>query len=470
MTVTLSLWDKAPYVFVNGDLPEQVVDALEEELSFEVPDHQYTDAWKEGRWDGYERLLYTTNDGSRYFAQGCLPLVRSVLDTYGVSYDLEGFVRPGRGDLDLGWQTDMELRDYQQDAVDECLRRGSGIVVLPTGAGKTLIGLYLMQELQQPTLVTVHLTEVAEQWCERIEAILGVEPARYFGGDRETGDVQVALYQSIYDDDTGEVRDDVRLDHTVFLADEVHRVGADTFNACAMQVTAPYRYGFSATPEREDNATLKVIAGTGPMIADLSAERLIGEGYLAEPDWQIYEAPATEGTFRNWQAEYKAAIVENEARNELLCEAIAKELPRPTLVTVEQINHGERLEARLKEGQFPHDEEQYAVNPDGVAFVYGDAPDRAEHIQAFRDGDLPVLIATRGIVGEGFDVPEIASFVVAGGLKSSTSMIQQVGRALRPAGGDTATIVDVIDNGEWVGRHSEERIRTYQDYYGSYGP
>ena len=452
--VTLSLWDQAAYFFVDGDLPEHVADAIDDELSYEVPDHQYTDAWQEGEWDGHEHLFRESQNGNWFFPVGCLEHVTRILDMYSVDYGVEGLVRPGRGDLDLGWNTDMTLRDYQQEAVDEALAYGNGVIVLPTGAGKTLIGLYLAHTVSRSTLVLVHRQEIADQWVEQIDDILGYEPAVYYGGTRETGDVQVALYQSIYDD--GEIRDDARLDHDVALFDEVHRVGADTFSTVAMEASAPYRWGFSATPEREDNATLKVIGGTGPMIADLSAETLIEQGYLAKPEWSIFEAPTSEGrsAYRQWQAEYKGEIVENEERNELIAN-VTGDLRRPTLLTVERISHGERLESLIPDSEF----------------IHGDASDREENIQAFRDGDLDVLIATRGIVGEGFDVPEIRSFAVAGGLKSSTSMIQQVGRALRPSGEEnTATIVDFVDRGEWVGDHSEERIRTYQDYYGEFAP
>jgi len=450
MTVTLSLWDQAPYIFIDGDVPGDALDEIDEELSYEVPDHQYTEAWKNNEWDGYHRLLRQSSNGNWYFPVGCLERVIGILELFQVDYEIEGLIRPGRGDLDLSWNTDMTLRQYQQEAVHESLQRGAGVIVMPTGAGKTLCGIWLVKELSHPTIVLVHRKEIADQWVERMGDILDVDVAQYYGGTRENGDVMVALYQSIYED--GEVRDDVRLDHPVALFDEVHRVGAETFSRVALSITATYRFGMSATPEREDNATLRVIGGTGPIIADLSVEMLIERGYLAEPEWQIQRAPPAGGNYRQWQDEYRGEIVENQDRNDLVGKTVAG-LPRPTLITVEHINHGERLEALIPDAEL----------------IYGDKPDRDELIQGFRDGDVPILISTRGIVGEGFDVPEIAAFVVAGGLKSETSLIQQVGRALRP-GTDAAVICDFIDRGRWIGDHSEERLRTYKNYYGDYGP
>jgi superfamily II DNA or RNA helicase len=132
-------------------------------------------------------------------------------------------------------------------------------------------------------------------------------------------------------------------------------------------------------------------------------------------------------------------------------------------VTTEQVAHGERLESLLQDR---------GVN---ARFVSGSSSDREAIIEAFRGGDLDVMVATAGLVQEGFDVPSIESFVLAGGKKSKTSVIQQVGRALRPGESGEAVIVDCFDSGtggynSWVGDHAEKRMRNYISYYGSYGP
>lgn len=449
--LTLTLSDRYPYVFVEGDLGEPVRRAIDEELSYYVDGHEYSDAWQNDEWDGMHHLFRQAKNGAWYFPVGVLDRVQAILETYGAAYETEGLTRPGRGDIDFEWDSDIELYDYQREAVDEAFTHGSGTIVMPTGSGKTIVGLYLMSVLRRSSAVFVHRKEIADQWVGQIQDVLGVDPAVCYGGVREAGDVQVALYQSVLEE--GEVRDDVRLDHDVVLFDEAHVVGADTFSAVAMAITAPYRFGFTATPEREDNATLRVIAGAGPIIADCSVERLIEQGDLAEPEWIIQEAPSSGSRYRNWQTEYKEEIVTNHRRNRLIQQTVA-DASKPCLVTVERIAHGEHLEALI----------------DGAAFVHGDSSDRDERIQAFRDGDLDVLVATRGIVGEGFDVPEIASICIAGGLKSETSMIQQVGRSLRTGETGTAEIIDFIDRGVWIAKHSEKRIRAYQDYYGEYGP
>ena len=448
MTVTLQRWEKAPLVFVEGDLPGEVIKALENELSYEVEGATYSDSWKSGEWDGKHHLFRKAKNGSRYFPVGAIFRVREILDAFGVEYVVEGIINPGRGDKDVAWNTDMVLRDYQEEAVDTALRRGRGIIAMPTGSGKTLIGLRLIHELQRSALVLVHRQEIADQWVEQMEDLLGLDVAKCYGGVREEGDFQVALYQSVYGDYG--VRDDVRVDHDILLADEAHRVGADTFSDVVLDVNAPYRYGMSATPEREDNATLRVVGGTGDLIADITPESLIEEGYLAEPKWRLLDSPRAGSGYRNWQAEYKGEIVENGGRNQMIADEVA-DLPKPTYVHVERIAHGKRLESMI----------------DGAKFVSSDSKDREEVIEAFRGGEQQILIST--LLGEGFDLPELRSIVMAGGLKTEIGAIQKVGRALRP-GTDEAIVVDCIDKGRWVGDHSEERVNTYREYYGEYGP
>jgi superfamily II DNA or RNA helicase len=450
-TISLSRWDQAPYVFLGDDTPREVIDALDDELSYPVQDAERTDAYKRGDWDGFERLLRESSNGNHYFPLGCLSRAVSVVRGLGHDPDVKGIERNGRGDLDLAWNTDMTLRDYQQEAVTDALRRGNGIVTMPTGAGKTLIGLRLIHELKRPAMVTVHRKEIADQWVEDMEEILGVDVAKCYGGDMESGDLQVSLYQTIYQD--GELRDDeIRMDHDVILCDEAHRVGADTFSRVSLAVNADYRFGFSATPEREDNATLKVIGGTGPLISDISPESLIEQGYLARPEWHILDAPPKNSrkNYRDWQDEYREEIVKNTDRN-LLISQKAESLGKPCYVHVERINHGERLEEMI----------------DGASFIHGDSTDRDEELEAFRNGERDILIST--LLGEGVDVPAMQSMIMAGGLKTSVGAIQKVGRALR-AETDTASLVDFVDNGKWIGDHSEQRIRTYKEYYNEYGP
>jgi len=454
VTVTISRWDKAPYCFLNGDLPSRAESALEDELSYYKKGYEYSEAYRSGDWDGKTTLLYESRNDTRYFPVGVLDKAREVFDALNVDYELESVVRPGRGDMEYEWNADgIELRDYQWDAVTECLHRGSGTVVLPTGSGKTLIGLRVVYELNRPCVVISHRTEIVQQWLDRAETRLGIEPAQCFGGVREHGDFQVCLYQSLYED--GEVRSDVQLDHDIVILDETHRVPAKTWYRCAMAANASYRYGLTATYSREDGAELKIEGGVGPVISDLSPERLIGRGFLADPDFRVVDAPRV-GRTRLWQAEV-SSVVESEERNRLIVEEVQQLLAEgkeSILVDVGRIAHGERVAALLE-----------AAGVD-ARFVYSETSDRETAIAAFKNGEYPVLAST--LLSEGWDAPGLEAIVLAHPTKSRTANIQKIGRCLRPQ--SEATIVDFTGSGEYTSRWFEQRQRDFKEYYGKYYP
>lgn len=456
--VTLRRWDEAPLVFLDH-AGARTIELLRDALSYRPDGYQYSTAFQRNNWDGSVKLLTHANRGGWYFPLGCLDQVTQLLDSNDIHHTVKNVSPPGPGDCEFSWQTDMTLRDYQQDAVESALSHSRGIVALPTGAGKTLVGLRIIHQLARPTLVVVHRKAIAEQWVARIENILDVDVARYFDSDRDTtGPVQVALYQSLWDDDAETVRIDG--DAELLVCDEAHTVGAQMFHNVTRHLNSSYRIGLTATPERDDNATLRVVGGTGPVIADITPESLISRNYLAEPYWLFIEPPTDSHaprSYSSWRAEYNSEIVHSRSRNEQVARAVSR-LPRPIYIHVERIAHGNRLQERLS---------QSTADDCAVRFVHGSTSNRRQLLQSFQSGQLPVLIST--LAGEGFDAPCIQSLIMAGGLKTETGTIQTVGRALRPAT-DRAYIVDFLDSGDWIGDHTQQRIETYCDYYGEYGP
>ncbi len=446
--VVLSRAEKRPFFLVRGGLPDEVVERVDEELSFFVKGYRNDEDYKAGRWDGREHLLQRTSGGTYYFPVGLLPIVTGVLRSSGVRASVRGRPRKGERVLDLGWRK-YSLRPYQREAVNAILGRGFGTISLPTGTGKTLIGLYVMYRLGRPAMVTVHRKEVADQWVNRIRRVLGTEAARYYGGRKENGDLQVALYQSIYRD--GEVSGDVRLDHDLFIADEVHRVAADTYFNVAMATGAQWRVGLSATPFREDGSDLRMWAGTGPVILEYPPEYMVERGYLARPVFKIFDTRQVGAGYDSWREEYRNEIVENPYRNGKIAEAASEFASegRTVYIHVERLDHGRRLEDLIPNARF----------------VHGRSGDREELVEAFRRGRQRILIST--LLGEGFDAP-VNAFINAAGFKSEVMTIQRIGRALRPGRVGNALIVDFRDEGKYVGEHYRHRLRTYRGYYGKY--
>jgi len=479
VNLTIHKWDKAPYCFLDtkngeplpdwlatGPYPDGSPGVLDEELRYLAADVEHTDRFARGQ-DCHQYQLWESNNGNLFFPIGHLDNVKNVLDSLNTSYEVTGG-RDTDQQVDYGEWTGHDLRPYQREAVDKFLQNKRGIVSLPTGCGKTELGLRIAYELQKPFIVLADSKDVAKEWMDRIPEALGVEPAKVYGGDRETGDVQVALYQSCFDVEKNEdgrnsyeVRDDVYLDHDLAIMDECHNVAPRAFSTVAMDVSAPYRLGLSATPERPDGHTPKVVGGTGSILVQKTPEEMIEKGYLAEPQWEILNPLNNKRYYREWRDEYEGEIVENGGRNNMIANAASTLVGKgksPVLVSVERIPHGERLES-LMEPMFGDD----------VRFIHADSNDREEVIEAFRSGELPVLITT--LLKEGFDCPELLGFINAGGMKSEISTIQSVGRALRRGSGENPVLVDFADEGRWVGDHFEIRMRHYRKFFGdNYGP
>lgn len=159
--VTLNLWSERAPMFVEGDLPDPAAEAAREACRFEKDGHEYSEAWKQGKWDGYVELFRQNNSGKWFFPVGLLSKVTRIFDLHGVNYEIEGLTLPGRGEVEYEWPAEIDFREYQADAVSDALASGSGIISMPTGGGKTLTGLRLIHELRHPALVMAHTTEIA---------------------------------------------------------------------------------------------------------------------------------------------------------------------------------------------------------------------------------------------------------------------------------------------------------------------
>lgn len=424
---------------------------------------------------------------------------------------------PERGQVSYDWNFPYDLRPYQRNGLKRCLE-GPCVVQWPTGAGKTVLALNLIHELGLKTLVLVNRKELLHQWCDEVREILGVEPGVIQGDREEYRNVTIAMIQSLHN--RVEDRDEYWIDEfDNFITDECHHVPAQTWFDVAMSVNAYYRYGLSATAEanlRNDEKGLKVIGGIGPNDIRLDPEGLIDKGYLASPDFQwIYPGGPGNKPFDEWQQAYNECIVQNGDRNRKIALKAQEELEegRRVLVDVNRIEHGERL-LRLFPGglmrdwwdplETPRGELRYdvdfdvsgcerpipivhdgftvraydedgsmldalkqaiAVTEDPVLWVTGEDSDEVRDyaLELFGNGLVTGMVST--LLGEGVNIPEMNTVILASGGKSSIQLIQTIGRVLRPSG-DRARIIDCVDHGEYVREHFRERVKTMSNYYG----
>lgn len=334
---------------------------------------------------------------------------------------------------DLSW-----LYDHQREAVEALLVAGAGVVQHATGAGKTgimhgLLGLYQRHK----ATVLVPSKGLLGQFAKEYRRRLGRECGVVGSGKWEPAQHTVATYQTLYEDLQ---RAQPRYDYAgqeILLIDETQGAAAATFWEVAMAFRNTFlRGGFSATAfDRLDKKGLYVRSATGPVVSELTPGEAVERGIIAKPTIVMapYAQPPIAGHISTMRTQ---SITGSSGRNLLILRHVL-ELPKPCLVFVREIPHGELLAAMIGRSV-------------PTVFVHGELSDAT--IEARKalliSGAAKVMVAS-AVMNQGIDIPSIASTLNAAGGMSVISTLQKIGRGTRivrdTAGKVTKNSVRCID-------------------------
>ncbi|HET7476104.1 MAG TPA: DNA repair helicase XPB [Dermatophilaceae bacterium] len=352
--------------------------------------------------------------------------------------DLAGYVDGEAHPIELD-QTEWSLRPYQQQAVDGFWHGGSGVVVLPCGAGKTLVGAAAMAQASATTLVLVTNTVAARQWRDELlrrTSLSEHEIGEYSGSRKEVRPVTIATYQVLTTRRKGVYTHlellDAR-DWGLIVYDEVHLLPAPIFRMTA-DLQARRRLGLTATLVREDGREDDVFSLIGPKRYDAPWKDIEAQGYIAPADCVEVRVTLPD-TFRMAYAmaepEERYRLASCSPEKDHVVEALVRRHDgEPTLVIGQYLDQldglAERLEAELITGQTP------------VAA-------RQRLFQQFRDGQISRLVVSK-VANFSIDLPEASVAVqVSGTFGSRQEEAQRLGRVLRPKGdGRTAHFYTVV--------------------------
>lgn len=353
------------------------------------------------------------------------------------------------------------LRDYQQRALEACLKHTRGIVKIPTGGGKTEVMAALVARERIRWLIVVPQADLLYQTRDRIEKRTGERPGIIGDGLREAGErVIVATFQSLHKALSGKAKgeDVLALRAAVFgaeglIVDECHTLPAGSLYHVATSATrAYYRIGFSGTPlARGDKKSLFVVAQLGSVIVDVTAQELIKKGVLSRPTVRMVRVEQG-STAPTWAGVYGECVVRSTKRNRAIVFAV-KRCAKPALVFVQQVGHGRALQQQL---------EAAGLNSRLVWGEHGtDARRRA--LTDLERGELDCIVCS-AVFQQAIDVPGLRSVVTAAAGASTIATLQRLGRGTRVADGkDTFEVWDVLDAGHrWLVRHGEERRSAYE--------
>jgi superfamily II DNA or RNA helicase len=456
---------------ITGDIPVAFWEDLSLRMSYEVPGAFYSEAAQNGHWDGRKKLF---NKRWLAFPTGLFNLFRDACTDHGIAYVINdtrkkpasGILIPIKG---------ISLRDYQLEAADKALAKQRGMIRVATGGGKTEIIAELIGRTNVKTLVLIHKQDIFYQLVDRLGKRLGVPIGQLGCGIIDPQDITVGMIQTVHRAYGGTMQGlkDIDNDKTVIskpeiiqslvekaecvIIDEAHHVSSSIFGKVLTKCEkAYYRWGFSASPWREDNADLLLDAHTGARCVDVSASELIKRGYLSKPTIYLYEYDHGRPNAFGYPHMYEQQVVNNTFRNKIVVRAVLKALAhnKSCLIAVTRIEHGRMLEAMLKQ-----------CVPGNVKFASGqvDSIERRQILQDLADKKVNVVIATT-VFGEGIDCPTLDVLINAKANKSSIDSLQLVGRALRKTSTkDKVTIIDIYDDHcKYLGTHAKDRLKIYK--------
>ncbi len=381
--------------------------------------------------------------------------------------------------LSLKEDKPLAMRPYQRQSLARWLdHKKRGVIVLPTGAGKTYVAVQAILAAQRSTIILAPTIDLVQQWAADLEARLQVPIGQYGGGEKNLQDITVATYDSgilimpHYGDRFG-----------LLICDECHHLPSDMTSLVAEACIAPFRLGLSATPERTDGQHGRLEELLGPIVHRSDITELEGE-YLANYQAEVLEIAMDEDEFAAYNANRQIYLdfVRSEHINfsspdgwqQFISKAARSANGRAVMTAYrEQKRLARASQAKLRvcwELIQDHRDERIIVFTDDNATAYElgrrmvfpvlthntKSAERKHMLNQFRSGVWPVLVTSR-VLNEGVDVPEASVGIVVSGSGTVREHVQRLGRILRPAQGKVAILYELISAGTAESYTSERR-------------
>lgn len=352
---------------------------------------------------------------------------------------------------------DVSLRDYQQEALNRWTRVGMrGCIVLPTGAGKTIIGIKSIETVNSATLIVVPTLDLMHQWTEVLSThITNISVGNLGGGSDEIEAITVATYDSAY------LRAPSLGDKFSFVIfDEVHHLAAPGYRSIAEQLAAPYRLGLTATIEREDMRHLDFprLVGGG-VVFEIHPNELAKSKHLASYEIKRIHVEMTPNEQSEYQKNFgayqlclkKLGIRANYPGSfrRLIMMSTKNSLARDALLARNKamdiaLNSKSKLET-LRNILVENSGVKTIIFTQHNSLVYSiadkffipaithktDKLERKDILLGFKEGRY-LAIVTSKVLDEGVDVPDAKLGIIVSGTGSGREYIQRLGRLLRP--------------------------------------
>ena len=441
-------------LFIDG-IDQELINKLKNAFTMENP------KWKEN--DKHGRSNWSTPRQLRFYSEtdsGKLVLPRGYIDNLK-SYAEKNNIKINEDDRRIFldgtyFKFKGELRPFQKEAVNNLLKSDQGVLSSPTGSGKTVTALYMIQKRSQPTLVIVHTKELLYQWIERSLQFLNVsrdEIGVIGDGKRLLGEkLTISLIQSLIN-----YTDQIESEIGHVIVDEGHRVPSKVFSTAVSSMRPKYLLGLSTTPWRHDGLTKLIYWYMGNLQHKVDPQKLIDKGEILPLKIVIRHTGCTLPYPEDVYTKIISKLVKNKERNLFIIRDIASETRNGICLVLSDRKIHLKTMQNMMGSKFPQIKTKLLIGTTSTM-------ERQETIDQANKNEINVLFATSKLIGEGFDCKNLTILFLTVPISAPGRVIQYAGRVTRKAHpGKTPKLYDYVDNIDILYGSAKSRQRVYKN-------
>lgn len=424
-SMTIQLTNKARLYYPTAEIREAVRDLMT------MPNPKYEDAVQYGS-SAIVKIpktleFYKEEPEFIEFLRGGMRRVYEIIQEHGQEVTIDDRRTDGKK-IDV--QFDGTLREYQEKAVADILKRDFGVLQAATGSGKTVIALNAITRRGRNTLILVHTRELLYQWKERVESFTNGRVGLVGDGIFDPQDITIGMVKSVSRNINA-----LKATFGHLIVDECHRTPSTTFRQIVRDFSSQYMLGLSATAYRRDRLTELINLCLGENAHVVDDIELRDKGAVLRPE---VEHRSTGFTYE-FNGDYSTMLqelTEDDTRNDLIATTVLQNMDEDGVVLVlsDRVKHLRALAAKLGKSS-------------RIRILTGQTPraERKKVVEDANNGKVKILLATIQLIGEGFDCAGLSTLHIATPFRYHGRLIQIAGRILRPAPGKTARIFDYVD-------------------------
>jgi superfamily II DNA or RNA helicase len=441
------------------------VNVIREKFSIKNP------AYGRGNKFAAARIYAITPSGK--FDIGLCDVICAYLDANQIKYQVDPnllkIVNVGFNSSEIKTYSNLAYREHQEKSIKMAVKKGRGVVVIPTAGGKTLIMAGMIETMRQKlndpdalALVLVPSIQLVEQTSKDFESYGLTKVTKWSGKNIPDSDATtIVVSNQILLSEKSDVS--ILNDVKILLVDETHGLRrGNEINKIFELIKTHHRFGFTGTMPSSPIDQWNIMGKLGPIVYEEKTKDLRQKNFVSDFNIMIlnikHEKPPTftsnlvrPAEAYNYELEY---LLSNNRRNEIIAK-LASRLNENTIIMVDRIEHGENIKEMLL---------KICDKDRPVYFIQGstEMEDREQVRKLMESRNDIIAVAVSKIFSTGINIPNLHNIIFASAGKAKIKIMQSIGRALRlhPTK-KMATIFDIADNTKYSKIHLAERIKLY---------